>query len=108
LQKRTKKLFRGCRGLPGGSRAKVFASFFKKKRFLQVEALHNVNALYGTPIYNAPAPQAAPWHRTQRATSPQPGSPLYPRHRRRHGRLLVSTFYSFIRRCLAALVGCIR
>jgi hypothetical protein len=32
LKKRTKKLLRGCRGLAGDSRAKVFASFFKKKR----------------------------------------------------------------------------
>jgi hypothetical protein len=34
LQKRTKKLLHGCRGLVSDSRAKVFASFFKKKRFL--------------------------------------------------------------------------
>jgi hypothetical protein len=34
LKKRTKKLLRGCRGLVGDSRVKVFASFFKKKRFL--------------------------------------------------------------------------
>jgi hypothetical protein len=34
LKKRTKKLLYGCRGLVGDSRAKVFASFFKKKRFL--------------------------------------------------------------------------
>jgi hypothetical protein len=34
FKKRTKKLLRGCRGLAGDSRAKVFASFFKKKRFL--------------------------------------------------------------------------
>jgi hypothetical protein len=33
LQKRTKKLLRGCRGLAGDSRVKVFASFFKTKRF---------------------------------------------------------------------------
>jgi hypothetical protein len=36
LKKRTKKLLRGCRGLVGDSRVKVFASFFKKKRFLFV------------------------------------------------------------------------
>jgi hypothetical protein len=35
LKKRTKKLLRGCRGLLRDSRAKVFASFFKKKRFLR-------------------------------------------------------------------------
>jgi len=34
LQKRTKKLFHGCCRLPRDSRAKVFASFFKKKRLL--------------------------------------------------------------------------
>jgi hypothetical protein len=34
LQKRTKKLWHGCRRLVGDSRANVFASFFKKKRFL--------------------------------------------------------------------------
>jgi len=34
LKKSTKKLLHGCRGLVGDSRAKVFASFFKKKRFL--------------------------------------------------------------------------
>jgi hypothetical protein len=34
LKKRTKKLLQGCRGLVGESREKVFASFFKKKRFL--------------------------------------------------------------------------
>jgi len=34
LKKRTKKLFHGCRGLVRDSRANVFASFFKKKRFL--------------------------------------------------------------------------
>jgi hypothetical protein len=33
LKKRTKKLLRGCRRLLRDSRAKVFASFFKKKRF---------------------------------------------------------------------------
>jgi hypothetical protein len=36
LKKRTKKLLRRCRGLAGEARdsvAKVFASFFKKKRF---------------------------------------------------------------------------
>jgi hypothetical protein len=33
LKKRTKKRLHGCRGLAGDSRAKVFASFFKKKRF---------------------------------------------------------------------------
>jgi hypothetical protein len=34
LKKRTKKLLQGCRGLIRDSRAKVFASFFKKKRLL--------------------------------------------------------------------------
>jgi hypothetical protein len=34
LKKRTKKLLHGCRGLVGDSRAKVFASFVKKKSFL--------------------------------------------------------------------------
>jgi hypothetical protein len=34
LKKGTKTLLRGCRGLPGDSLAKVFASFFKKKRLL--------------------------------------------------------------------------
>jgi hypothetical protein len=34
FEKKTKKLSQGCRGLVGDSRAKVFASFFKKKRFL--------------------------------------------------------------------------
>jgi hypothetical protein len=34
LKKRTKKLLQGCRGLAGDSWTKVFASFFKKKRFL--------------------------------------------------------------------------
>jgi len=34
LQKRTKKLLRGCRGLAGDSRVKVFASFSKKQRLL--------------------------------------------------------------------------
>jgi hypothetical protein len=34
LKKRTKKLLRGCRGLAGDSRVKVFAAFFKKKRLL--------------------------------------------------------------------------
>ena len=34
LKKRTKKLLQGCRRLVRDSRAKVFASFFKKKRFL--------------------------------------------------------------------------
>jgi hypothetical protein len=35
LKKRTKKLLLGCRGVVGDSRVKVFASFFKKKRFLK-------------------------------------------------------------------------
>jgi hypothetical protein len=35
LKKRTKKLLRGCRRLLRDSRVKVFASFFKKKRFLR-------------------------------------------------------------------------
>jgi hypothetical protein len=34
LKKRTKKRVHGYRGLVGDSRAEVFASFFKKKRFL--------------------------------------------------------------------------
>jgi hypothetical protein len=34
LKKRTKKLLHDCRRLVRDSRAKVFASFFKKKRFL--------------------------------------------------------------------------
>jgi hypothetical protein len=34
LKKRTKKLLRGCRRVVRDSRAKVFASFFKKKRLL--------------------------------------------------------------------------
>jgi len=34
LKKETKKLLNGCRRLIRDSRAKVFASFFKKKRFL--------------------------------------------------------------------------
>jgi hypothetical protein len=34
LKKRTKKLLHGCRRVVRGSRAEVFASFFKKKRFL--------------------------------------------------------------------------
>jgi hypothetical protein len=44
LKKRTKKLLPGYRGLIGDSRAKVFASFFKKQRFLTT----------------APAPRDAP------------------------------------------------
>jgi hypothetical protein len=31
LKKRTKKLLRGCRGVVGDSRGKVFASFFQKE-----------------------------------------------------------------------------
>jgi hypothetical protein len=34
LKKRTKKLLHGCREVVGDSPAKVFASFFKKKRLL--------------------------------------------------------------------------
>jgi len=34
FEKKNKKLLRGCRGRVGDSRVKVFASFFKKKRFL--------------------------------------------------------------------------
>jgi hypothetical protein len=48
LKKRTKKLFYGCRGLAGGSRAKVFASFFKKKRLLAARYVRvKVSGQYG-------------------------------------------------------------
>jgi hypothetical protein len=34
FKKKNQKTLRGCRGANGDSLAKVFASFFKKKRFL--------------------------------------------------------------------------
>jgi len=43
LKKRTKKLWHGCRGLVGDSQAKVFASFFKKKRFLSKSTASRFN-----------------------------------------------------------------